>query len=109
MQPTFTPGTIKTITGANDVLQWRFIGGHGSQCGAGERAIGVSMSESIAGKAFSTIISGEGLIRLGAAANAGDEVESDANGCAIPLNTGRGNGVILSSGVTGDLVPICVK
>lgn len=109
MQPTFCPGIIKTMKGTSDVNQWRFIAGDGSQCGAGARAYGVSMYESAAGKAFSVIISGESLIELGGAANAGDEVESDANGRAVVLSAGKSNGVISVSGTTGDLVPICVK
>ena len=109
MQPTFVPGTIKTMTGTSAVNQWRFVGGDGDQCGAGARAYGVSMNAAEAGKAFSAIICGESLIELGAAANAGDEVESDANGCAIPLDTGKANGVISATGTTGDLVPVCVK
>jgi hypothetical protein len=109
MQPTFVPGTMKTMTGTNDVNQWRFVGGDGNQCGAGARSYGVSMMEAVAGNPYTAIISGESLVELGAAANAGDEVESDANGCAIPLNTGKANGVISVSGTTGDLVPVCVK
>lgn len=109
MQPTFLPGQIKTMTGTNDVNQWRFIGGDGNQCGAGARAYGISMVAASAGKEFSTIISGEGLIELGGAANAGDEVESDANGCAIPLSTGKANGIISGTGAIGDLVAVVIK
>lgn len=109
MQPTFVPGTIKTMTGSAAVSQWRFIGGDGNQCAAGTRAYGVSMAEAEAGKVYPAVISGESLIELGGAANAGDEVESDDNGCAIVLSTGKANGVISESGTTGDLVPMVVK
>lgn len=109
MEASYKPGVTATLTGANDVTAWRFIAGDGSPCGAGARAYGVSMLAVTAGKAIPVIISGECLIELGAAANAGDEVESDANGCAIPLNTGKANGVISGSGSSGDLVTIAIK
>jgi len=109
MQPTYVPGQVKTMTATSAVNQWRFVGGDGSQCGAGARAYGVSMYGAEAGKAYGAIISGESLIELGAAANAGDEVESDPNGCAIPLNTGKANGIISATGTTGDLVPMVIK
>lgn len=109
MQSTFVPGVTKTMEGTSDVPQWRFIAGDGSPCGAGARAIGVSMIDAAAGYPFGVIITGEALIELGAAANAGDEVESDANGCAIPLDTGKANGVISATGTTGVLVPIAIK
>lgn len=106
---TFVPGHTRTLVPSVDVNQWRFVAGTGNQCAAGARAYGVSMIAATAGNLLSVIITGEGLITLGAAANAGDEVESDANGCAIPLDTGKANGIIAKSGSTGDLVPMVIK
>ncbi len=108
-QPTVVPGTIITMTGSADVNQYRFIAGTGIQCGAGARAAGVSMMGVTAGSAFSVVVSGSFLVELGAAANAGDEVQSDANAKAIPLASGKSNGVLLGSGTTGDKVPVVIK
>lgn len=108
-QPTVVPGVILTMTGTVDVNQYRFIAGTGNQSGAGARAIGVSFAGVTAGASFPVVVSGSCLVELGAAANGGDEVESDANGKAIPLNTGKSNGVLLGSGTTGDKVPVLIK
>jgi hypothetical protein len=73
------------------------------------RAAGVSFAGVTAGTPFSVVVSGSYLVELGAAANAGDEVQSDANGKAIPLASGKSNGVLLGSGTTGDKVPMVIK
>ena len=108
-QPTVVPGVIITMTGTADVNQYRFIAGSGSQCGAGARAAGVSFVGVTAGTPFSVVVSGSFLVELGAAANAGDEVQSDANAKAIPLASGKSNGVLAGSATTGDKVPVVIK
>ncbi len=109
MNYTFKPGVIETLTCSADVAVSRFVGGDGDQCGAGARAAGVSMNAAAAGKDYSGILTGVALIELGAAANAGAEIESDANGKGITLASGKANGVLLASGTTGDLRPMVIK
>lgn len=108
-QPTVVPGVTITQTGTADVNQYRFISGAGIHCGAGSRATGISFIGVTAGSPFSVVVSGSYLVELGAAANAGDEVQSNATGQAIPLASGKSNGVLLGSGTTGDKVPMVIK
>lgn len=70
-----------------------------AHAGAGQKAIGVS-GHDIASGAVGPIHTGPGTIlpvTSGAAITAGAEVESDANGKAIPLASGKSLGVCLNT------------
>jgi len=104
----FIPGKKVNMESETSVSAYRFILPTGTHCGAGERAYGVSMTAKVEDFAFPVIITGEALVELGASATAGAEVESDADGCAITLASGKCNGVLRDSGGSGDVVRIKV-
>jgi len=108
-QDTINPGVTITEIASNDITQNRFVNAIGTHCGAAARASGISRIGVTAGSPFSIVVTGKYLIELGAAANADDEVESDADGKAIPLSAGKANGILMASGTTGDIVPILIK
>jgi hypothetical protein len=74
-----------------------------AQCVAGDRGIGVSKWDAANG-ALVGIHTGPGLIvpvTAGAAITAGQEVQSDANGQAIPLAAGKSLGVAMTGAANG--------
>lgn len=86
-------GLSPTSEGSNIVV---------SHCGAGAKAFGVSSYDSPAGDKLYAI-RGNKLVPVlaGAAITAGQQVESDANGKAIPLNTGKANGMAVDDIANG--------
>lgn len=67
-------------------------------CGAGEKAVGVFGHDQASGQKV-PLINGPGIVvpmTSGAAITAGQEVQSDATGRAIPLAAGKSNGMALS-------------
>ena len=71
-------------------------------CGAGARALGVSQRDKANGEPIGVIMEGVVPVTSGAAVTPGQEVESDANGKAIPLNTGKAIGLALSHATATD-------
>lgn len=86
-----------TFTPTADIPAFRFIGGDGATCGAGARAIGVTKEDVKNGVPAAAATYGVEIIEAGAAVTAGAEIESDATGRAIPLASGKSNGVALSA------------
>lgn len=110
MAETFKPGVIDTLTSASTVAFKRFVKGDGSQCGTGEKAIGVSMHEvDAAGKSLGTMVTGIALVEAGATVTAGQEIESDADGKGIPLSTGKSNGVAANSCSSGQDIRLAIR
>lgn len=109
MASTFVHETVLT---SSQVLapqvKHRFIKGDDSQCGAGERAVGVSVSEAAeVGDTFGICIVGMPLLEAGTGGvTKGDRIESDLNGCGVTLSTGIENGIAFSSAAEGKLFQI---
>jgi hypothetical protein len=110
MAETFVPGiTITTISTAG-TFEKRFLKGDGSLCRAGERAIGVSTnSTDAAGKTIGTMITGVALVEAGGSVTANSEVESDANGKAVTISTGKANGIALNSASAGEDLRVVIR
>jgi hypothetical protein len=110
MAETFKPGITDTLTSAGAVAFKRFVKGDGSQCGAGERAYGASMHEvTSAGEPLGAMVTGIALVEASATVTAGQEIESDADGKGIPLNTGKSNGVAGNSCSAGQDIRVAIR
>lgn len=70
-------------------------------CGAGLRAHGVAAWDAANGEQFNVIVAGVVPVTAGAAITAGQEVEVDAAGKAIPLASGKAVGVAMSGASSG--------
>lgn len=77
--------------------------------GAGARAVGVIQTPGIVGEPCNVMVSGISFIVIGATLAAGQEVEADATGKAIPLATGKSNGICLVGGAKDAIGCILVK
>jgi hypothetical protein len=78
-----------------------------AQCVAGDRAFGVAGFDGANAGDVIPVINGPGIVvpmNAGAAITAGQEVQSDANGDAIPLAAGKSNGMALSGAGLGTTV-----
>lgn len=72
-------------------------------CGAGVKAVGVAAYDQAANGILPVKKRGKIVpVTTGAAITAGQEVQSDAAGKAIPLATGRPNGLAHNSAAAGD-------
>lgn len=93
---------VETLNSTAETAEKLFIAGDGSKCGAGARAVGVSVSAAdAANQPFGVCTAGVAVVSTGGSVSAGDEVEADANGKAIVLNTGKANGIVIAVG-TGE-------
>jgi hypothetical protein len=81
------PGLSSTAEGANYRV---------AHCGAGLRAIGVSMYDAPINGKVGILAGGIVPVLAGAAITAGQEVQSDATGQAIPLAAGKSLGVAMA-------------
>jgi hypothetical protein len=85
------PGLSSTAEGSNYTM---------AQCVAGDKAVGVSMYDTPVNGKVGIVREGIVPVTSGAAVAAGQEVQSDALGKAIPLAAGKANGYCMS-GVGG--------
>lgn len=91
-----------TLISGGAVAEKLFITGAGAVCGAGARAVGVSVSEATAaGKPFGVCVVGIAIISTGGSVAVGNEVQSDAAGKAVVLDAGKSNGIVVAVG-TGE-------
>jgi hypothetical protein len=78
-------------------------------CGAGAKAVGVMQDPNDVGQPSNVMVSGVSFVVIGAPLAAGQEVQSDADGKAIPLAAGRPNGIcVVGSGAINDIASILV-
>lgn len=77
-----------TIAAAARLGHLRFVSFAGATPAAGERVLGVANAEYEAGEQAGVNARGELLIEAGAAITAGAEVQTDAQGRAVPKTTG---------------------
>jgi hypothetical protein len=68
-----------------DLISRRFAGFDGNVCGAGAKALGVVEADTDAGNMAPLNVLGVMLVEAGAPVAAGEPVQSDADGRAIPL------------------------
>lgn len=81
----------------------------GVKAGAGEAVIGASIVDADIGEVLE-IANGIVMVEAGAAITAGSEVQSDANGKAIPLDQGTVAGIAMTNASgDGSLVAVLIK
>lgn len=81
----------------------------GVKAGAGEAVIGASIVDAAKGEVLE-IANGIVMVEAGAAITAGSEVQSDANGKAIPLDQGTVAGIAMTNASgDGSLVAVLIK
>ncbi|NLR73577.1 DUF2190 family protein [Leeia aquatica] len=98
--------TTSVITSAG-LTRRRFVGFDGNACGTGVKALGVVDADTEAGGVAPANVLGLILVEAGAAIAVGAEVQSDANGKAIPKAAGVGNGIALdAAAAAGDVIRI---
>lgn len=79
-----------TIIAAGALVQQRLVGYDGKTCTKGGLALGIAEVDAIAGDAVAVNVLGVIAAEAGAAINPGDKLQSDENGCVIPLEaTGK--------------------
>ncbi|EBN1942815.1 DUF2190 domain-containing protein [Salmonella enterica] len=79
-----------TIIAAGAVTQQRLVGYDGKTCTKGALALGIAEVDAVAGDAVAINVLGIIAAEAGAAINPGDKLQSDDNGCVIPLEaTGK--------------------
>ena len=104
---THMPLLVMSITAASAIAQRRFVGLDGDLCGAGAKALGVTEFAVDAGDQASVNALGVILIEAGGAIAAEAQVEVDAAGKAVTLDTGVSNGYALDAATAdGDVIRI---
>lgn len=76
---------------------------------AGEKVVGVLYDPRKADQPAQVAASGIAYITLGATLSAGTEVQTDANGHAVALTTGKPAGVLLVGGNAGDIGTVLLE
>jgi hypothetical protein len=75
--------------------------------GSGDRSLGVLIGKQIPGHAIEVGVGGRLLVVAGAAIAVGADTQSDANGAAITLAAGKGEGIALEAAAqAGDIISI---
>ncbi|MBM96500.1 MAG: DUF2190 domain-containing protein [Oceanospirillaceae bacterium] len=104
---THHPMLVISMVAAADLTRNRFIGADGDVCAAGALSPGVCEYDVAAGEQASVNAQGLIIVEAGGAVAAGAEVESDADGKAITLTSGKANGQALDAAAAeGDLIRI---
>ncbi|HID8520049.1 TPA: DUF2190 family protein [Enterobacter asburiae] len=73
-----------TVTASAALTQQRFVGADNAPCKAGAVALGVAEVDAAAGDVTPVNVLGIVAVEAGAAVNKGQNVQSDANACAVP-------------------------
>lgn len=98
---------VATILAAAALSRFRFVDFSGNTASAGERAMGVPVTDFDAGEQAGVATHGELLVEAGAAVAVGAQVESDASGRAVTLSTGVAFGVARDAAATaGDIIRV---
>ena len=82
-----------SILAATALTRLRFVDFSGALPAAGERVLGVSNTDYSIGEQAGVATHGHLLVEAGAAIGEGTEVETDAQGRAVPKDTGVAAGV----------------
>jgi len=100
----------ETIKATAVVAAKRFVLSAGTHCGAGAKAVGISVVEAAAaGDYFSVCTNGVAVLEAGATVTPDQEIESDANGKGIPLASGISNGIALDGASSGEFFRIVLR
>ncbi len=101
-------GDVATLTAFTVGLsEKRFVKSDGTLCGAGVKALGVSLNTTDAtSKTLSVATSGIVIVTAGGTCTINNECESTAEGKATNLSTGKSNGVLMDSGSSGQEVRV---
>lgn len=98
---------VATVLAAVALSRFRFADFSGNTASAGERALGVPVTNFDAGEQAGVATHGEILVEAGAAIAQGVEVESDATGRAITKAAGVPFGVARdAAGAAGDIIRV---
>lgn len=98
---------VVTIAAAAALSRFRFCDFSGNPASAGERALGVPVTNFDAGEQAGVATHGEILVEAGAAIAVGAEVESDATGRAVTKSAGVAFGVARdAAGAAGDIIRV---
>ncbi|ELE1935813.1 DUF2190 family protein [Salmonella enterica] len=76
-----------TLTATGALVQQRLVGYDGKTCTKGALALGIAEVDAAEGDAVAVNVLGIIAAEAGAAINPGDKLQSDDNGCVIPLET----------------------
>lgn len=86
----YNPGHTITRIAAGPIGEFRFVKADGTQAGAGEAAIGVTLTAAAAAGASLTVVTGGSApVIAGGAIAVGDPIASDAQGRAVPAAAGN--------------------
>ena len=89
------------------LTEQRFVGFNGCPCAAGAKALGVVDADTESGNMAPVNVLGIMLVETGDAVDAGKEVESDADGCAVERGSGESNGIALDEALqAGEIIRI---
>lgn len=98
-----------TIAAATALSRFRLVTYAGAQAVAGERALGVPVTNFDIGEQAGVATHGELLVEAGAAVAVGAQVQSDASGRAITLAAGVPFGVARDAATAaGDIIRVLV-
>ena len=115
------PGFIKTFVATGAIAAYHIVKPSGVNDGevvlaaaATDSILGVSQNVDVAiGQPCDVVLDQTANVVCGGTIPAGSLVTSDANGCAVVANPGTGVvhrvlGVALTSGVSGDIIPVMI-
>lgn len=98
---------VTTIAAAAALSRFRFVDFTGNQASLGERALGVPVTGFDAGEQAGVATHGEILVEAGAAVAVGAQVQSDATGRAITIDTGVAFGTARdAAAAAGDIIRV---
>ena len=98
---------VVTIAATTDLNRFRFVDFTGAQASLGERVLGIPVTGFDAGEQAGVATHGELLVEAGAAVAAGVQMQSDASGRAITLDTGVAFGVARDAAASaGDIIRV---
>lgn len=96
-----------TILAAAALGRFTLVNFAGATCAAGERALGVPVTDFDAGEQAGVATHGELLVTAGAAVAAGAQVQADASGRAVTLAAGVAFGTARdAAAAAGDIIRV---
>lgn len=108
--PNYQPILTLSLKSITNIPACRFVESDGRLCRFGSKSIGVSEIDSQSGEIIPIIALGTCLVKANANISVGMDICSDANGLAVPYESGSlVNGVALSSGIAGEFVKILLR